>query len=375
MKYFFCLVPTFIAGNFVLDSGLWGPIALLMGLVFFHEAGHFLVAKWIGMPVSVFSLGFGPRLFGFRWNETDVRLSLLPFGGYVRLSGEGLRDSGTIDFEKFFTSKTICKPILFYSGGIIANVFIALAIFFWLDVSHSRIVARHLIPSPLVVLEVSPGTAAAQVGLQSKDRIHKFGNLTFPKNSNEDIVAYIQDHPGQTVPMVIERNGIKQEARAVLSNNGGKGVLGVIFESDSWFYDRRDVHIKDLTHGASFAVITSARLGFDILGSLGKIITNKASLHDISGPVAIIRASSRAARAGLVQFLLLSALISMNLAVMNALPIPFLDGGHVAIFLFERLYGKIIPVHIKERLFTAGFLVLASLTLVVIIMDIIKIFR
>ena len=374
MKYFSYVVPAVMAGGFVLDGGLWGPVVLLMGLIFFHEAGHFLVAKWIGIPVSVFSLGFGPRLIGFNWNETDVRLSLLPFGGYVRLFEEDCEDSGGIYIKKLCSNRPTWSPVLFYAGGIIANVVIVILIFFWLGVSKSRIIDKHIVPSPLVIMEVSPGTAAARAGLQPMDQIHSVGSLNFPENSRKEIIDYICDRPGQTVSITIERKGVKETVKAILSNSANKGSLGVVFEADEWVYERSDLQLKDLRRGAVFAFVTTTRLGVDILGGLGKLVTHKASFKDVGGPIAIIRASSRAARAGLVEFLVLSALISMNLAVMNALPIPALDGGHIAIFLFERLRGKEISGPIKKQLFTGGFIILSLFMLIIVVMDIIKVF-
>jgi regulator of sigma E protease len=130
--------------------------------------------------------------------------------------------------------------------------------------------------------------------------------------------------------------------------------------------------LGDLGKGAVFSVATSSSLAWEILDNFGKLITRQVSLQEVGGPITIVRAGSRAAKAGLVQFLLLTALISMNLAVLNALPIPFLDGGHAAILLVEKIRGKELSVLVKERILTGGFLFLASLMAMVIAMDLMK---
>jgi regulator of sigma E protease len=361
-----------MVGSFLPDMGLFGSVALLMGMVFFHEAGHFLVAKWIGIPVSVFSFGFGPRIFGFSWNETDVRLSLLPLGGYVRLAGQGHNDSGAVGIKQFCKNKSIWTILLFYAGGIIANVLITVAIFFSLAVtSRFRVVDR----SALVVSDVFSGMPAAEVGLQPMDRIHKLDGLTFPESSSEDVIKYIQDRPDQTVSILVERNGVRKVFKVVLCNDNKKGSLGIVIKNDKWVHDRRGSRLNDLSKDVNLALTTSAKLGLDIMGSFGKLISNKVSLKEVGGPISIIRAGSEAAKGGLVSFLMFSALLSMNLAVINILPIPSLDGGHIAIFLFERISGKEISEPIKERIFTVGFILLVSLMLMVIVTDVIKVFR
>ncbi len=352
-------------------AGFWGPVVLLVGLIFFHELGHFLVAKWMGMPVDVFSLGFGPRVAGFSWNETDVRLSLLPLGGYVRLAGYNPEEPEAQDPHGFL-AQPAWKRLFFYSGGIIANVLITVVIFFFLGMDQARITDRRPVPSPLQIVEVTPGSAAAEAGLQAGDQIRAFGALTFPGSKSEDAIAYIQARPGSPIPVTLERDGATRTLQVAPRNEGGKGKLGVYFEASNWIYTRRPYRFGDLGQGAKFAVVGSADLGWEILGNFGKLITRKVSLKEVGGPITIVRAGSRAAKAGLIQFLFLTALISMNLAVLNALPIPFLDGGHAAILIIERLRGRDLSVLVKERILQGGFLFLASLMAMVIALDILK---
>ena len=371
MKRLLYVAPAFLAGSLIPGAGFWGPVVLLVGLIFFHELGHFLVAKWMGMPVDVFSLGFGPRLAGFSWKETDVRLSLLPLGGYVRLAGYNPEDPGGDDPHGFLAQPT-WKRLAFYSGGIIANILITVVLFFGLGADQARITATLPVPSPLLIMDVTPDTAAAQAGLRPGDQIRSFGALTFPGSKTEDAIAYIQARPGATIPVTLERDGTLRTLQVVPHLEAGKGKLGVAFEASSSTYDRRPLQLKDLGEGASFATVGSAKLAWEILGNFGKLVSRQVSLKEVGGPITIVRAGSRAAKAGLAQFLFLTALISMNLAVLNALPIPFLDGGHGALLLFERIRGKELSALVKERILTGGFLFLASLMAMVIALDLLK---
>src|SRR5450631_3621848 len=119
--------------------GFWGPVLMLGGLVFLHEGGHFLAAKYMGMPVEVFSLGFGSRLFGFKWRETDVRLSVLPLGGYVKLAGFNPEEPGADD-PYGFLQQPFGKRMLFYSGGILANLATTLILFTFVGTDQARVI-------------------------------------------------------------------------------------------------------------------------------------------------------------------------------------------------------------------------------------------
>ncbi len=353
--------------------GILGAVAMIGGLIFFHELGHFLMAKRMGMPVETFSLGFGTRLVGFRWRETDVRLSALPLGGYVKLSGYNPEEPDAEDPHGFL-KQPFHKRMLFYSGGILANVLTTLVLLCVLGVDQSRATPRFL-PAPLPVSEVVPGMPAARAGLQSGDRILALGELRFPGSDPSEAKPFIERHAGQPLALQVDRGGRTLDFTLTPENQSGLGRIGVVFGAPPVAYDRRPIALRDLGQGSLRGLRITGSMAVQVTKGFWKLVSFRANLKEVGGPIAIAKAGSEAAKAGWENFLFLCAFISMNLAVLNALPIPFLDGGHMAILCFEKLRRRDLTVQTKERILTGGFLFLATLMGLVIALDLWKLKR
>jgi len=348
--------------------GILGSLLMIAGLIFLHEMGHFLMAKWMGMPVEVFSLGFGQRLLGFRWRETDVRLSILPLGGYVKLAGYNPEEPDAEDPHGFL-QQPFGKRMLFYAGGILANIATTLVLLCILGVDQSR-ATLHPVPSPLAVSEVLPGSPAAQAGLQAGDQIQSLDQLRFPGNTDRETTAYIQKHPGQPLSLRIDRGGKPLDLTVTPANANGVGRIGIAFGPSKVNYERRPIALRDLARGTLGGVLVTGSMGVQVLDGLWKLVSCQASFKQVGGIVTIAKAGSDAAKAGWERFLLLSAVLSMNLAILNALPIPVLDGGHMAILCAEKVRGKDFSIRMKERILTGGFVLLATLMALAIALDI-----
>ncbi len=348
--------------------GFWGPVLMLGGLIFLHEGGHFLAAKYMGMPVEVFSLGFGPRLFGFKWRETDVRLSALPLGGYVKLAGFNPEEPGADD-PYGFLRQPYGKRMLFYSGGILANLATTLILFTFVGADQARVTK---VQDSWTVIEVVPGGAADQGGLKVGDELRGIGDMSFPGSEWEAAVAYIQSHAGQPVPFRITREGKPLDLPLTPRLDGSKGRLGFMPLPMPTPLERRAYRPGDFVEGGRYAVIKSWQLSGQVLGFLKRLVSFQAKSSEVAGPIGIIRQGSRAAKSGWDVFLFMCGAISLQLAILNALPIPALDGGHMALLTYEKLRRKDLTIELKEKILTGGFLVLASLMALVIVMDLLK---
>jgi regulator of sigma E protease len=348
--------------------GFWGPVLMLGGLIFLHELGHFLAAKRMGMPVEVFSLGFGPRVAGFRWKETDVRLAALPLGGYVKLAGFNPEEPGAED-PYGFLKQPVWRRMLFYSGGILSNLLTTLVLFTLVGISQAQVTK---VQETWTVVDVAAGSAADQGGLRVGDEIQAIGPLSFPGATWEDTVAYIQAHPGQALPFRLVRNGQPMALALTPRLEGGKGRLGFSQFPVPIPLERRAFRPGDVLEGARYAGITSWRLTGQVFAFLKRLVSFQARSAEVAGPIGIIRQGSQAAKSGWETFLFMCGAISLQLAILNALPIPALDGGHMALLGFERLRGKDLSLELKEKILTGGFVLLASLMVLVIFLDLMK---
>lgn len=348
-------------------KGLLGIVGALGGLIFIHELGHFLMAKRMGMPVEVFSLGFGPRLLGFKWRETDVRLSALPLGGYVKLAGYNPEEPDAEDPHGFL-KQPAGKRLLFYAGGVLFNVLAAWLLLMVVQADQARITKFE---NRAVVAQVVKGSRAEAGGLQAGDELVRIGTLALPgADWEKEVLPYIQSRPEQPVPFAVRRGEQLVELQLVPANEGGRGKLGFGQRLSRLPIERRSLGWKDLATGAVEGTLDTAYLTAGISVGLGKLIVGKASVKEMGGPGTIGVMAYRAARSGWVDFFNFLAFISLNLAVLNALPIPFLDGGHAAILIFEKLRGRDLSIAVKERILMGGFIFLMSLMAFVIFLDI-----
>ena len=419
-------------------------------LVFVHEFGHFIVAKAFKIGVPVFSLGFGPRIAGFRRKETDYRLSAVPLGGYVRLAGDEADEARTGGPDEFL-SRSRWQRFLVFVAGATFNIVLAVTVMtvvftIW---GRDEIVRPEAFPT---VADVVPASPAAAAGLRAGDKVLRIGGQdardqqtqveeiilapdqvkkvdierdgiasTVSMSTGQDLVyhlgspgwrliqegggppevemvmggspaekagltrgdkvvgidgrapqgemelrALLEKSAGREVKLTIARGGRESDLVVTPKDENGKGKIGVLFA------DGNRVH-RELTFGGAFAASVDWNLGItkSVFQTLSRLVKREISVRAFSGPIEIARVSREAVR-GVQSFLTLLALISLQLGILNLMPIPVLDGGHILILGCEGLLRRDLSDKLKERVMTAGFVFLLAFFGLVIFFDILK---
>lgn len=346
--------------------GLWF-LVLLTALVFVHEMGHFLVARWCGVRVEVFSIGFGPELFGWTdKHQTRWRFSLLPLGGYVRMFGsadmmlEGKPGEAISEKEKAvsFVHKSAAQRIAVTAAGPIANYLFAFVVLAALYASTGKIYS-----SP-VIGEVVPDSAAANAGLMSGDKILAIDGRSIERF--EDVASLIQLGLDKPLLMSIERNGVTQnisvqpkvvEESDIFGNVQRIGRLGVRSSGPGQM-----VRLSPLesVHAAGAEIV---QMTANILTGISQIVTGARSSSELGGILRIAKMSGDVASLGWVSLVGLAVLLSVNLGLLNLFPIPLLDGGQIVFYLIEILRGKPLGERAQEWGMRVGLAALMGLML------------
>ncbi|NOZ24708.1 MAG: RIP metalloprotease RseP [Nitrospirae bacterium] len=336
-----------------------------------HELGHFLVAKAAGVKVLKFSLGFGPKVVGRQIGETEYMISAFPLGGYVKMLGEETGEElEEAEKERAFNQQSVTKRILIVLAGPLFNIFLTYMIFTAVLSAGLPVnvpVLSNILP---VVDEVEEGYPAAAAGLRAGDVIVEIDGVRI--DTWFDMVNVVVKNPGKPLDFVVKRDGellnlkITPQSVDEVDPEGNKIVIGRIgvkklgggffesVESDSIL----DAPIK----GAE----ATYKMGFFVVDSIKMLITRQVSLKNISGPVTILQESGRAASAGFLAYFMFMALLSVNLGVLNLLPIPILDGGHIVMFVIEGIKGRPLSertVAITQKIGLALILLLMAFAL------------
>lgn len=343
-------------------------LILIIGLsllIFIHELGHFLVAKRFGLYVEEFGFGFPPRLFSWKKGETVYSVNALPFGGFVKIFGErsdvSLLDAGKekqIPLERSFALQNVRRRSAIIAAGVVMNFLMG-----WLILAGIFSIGAD---GYAVVTQVSPNSPAALAGFLPGDQLADFEKST-------DFIAFVNESRGKELTFAVLRSGerITLTATPDLTPPEGRGALGVaLAESGIPKYGI----IKSFWEGLKYATLITGKI-FASLGALiVGIFTGADVLRQFVGPVGIVQVASDTARVGAIYLWQLIALISLNLAVLNILPFPALDGGRLFFLIIEKLKGSPISPK-KEMLANAiGMALLLLLMVVITVRDVARLF-
>ena len=322
-----------------LDYIFWAVLVLGV-LIFVHELGHFLVAKRAGVSVLKFSLGFGPKIAGFTRGGTEYLLSAIPLGGYVKMLGEDPKEE-VADLERSFSAKPIGWRSLIILAGPGSNFLLAIAIF-W-------VVFMVGVPTLTTkVGEVMEGFPAREAGLLQGDRIAAIEGR--PIEKWEELAKQIHQSPGRPVRLTVEREGKRFDVTVAPKATKQKNLFGEEQEIGLLGIAPAEEFLTERTNPiAAFgkAVYKTYDLSVLILITFGKLLQGVVPAKTIGGPLLVAQMAGEQARLGVLNLLFFTALLSINLAILNLLPIPILDGGHLFFALIEAARGK--PVSLKKR--------------------------
>lgn len=335
-------------------------LIIFSAIVIFHELGHFLLAKWNGIEVIEFSLGMGPRLLSYVWGDTRYSLKLLPIGGSCQMVGE----EEASDSEGAFGNKSVWARIAVVAAGPVFNFILAwvLALIIVGSVGYDN-----------TMVDIIPDSAAAEAGMEDGDQIISInGSRTW---LYREVSLYSSLHQGQTATVVFERNGEKQT------------VVLTPKQSDTGAYLYGFSRTVQREKGGALETVgySCAEIRYWLkatVESLKMLIGGQVGLEEMSGPVGIVSTIGDTYKESRVDgwyyvtmnMIMIAILLSVNLGVMNLLPIPALDGGRLVFLIIEAIRGKAIPAEKESMVHFTGFVLLMGLMAVILFSDLHKLF-
>ncbi|MBW2335796.1 MAG: RIP metalloprotease RseP [Deltaproteobacteria bacterium] len=345
-------------------------IIVLGVLIFFHEFGHFLIARFFGVGVEKFSLGFGPRLIGKKVGITDYRISAIPLGGYVKMVGE--EPDAEIDPEEIplsFTHKHVAKRMLIVAAGPVFNIILAVIIFFGIFLSSGTFVLKPSVGS------VKQGAPAFSAGLEKGDLIIAINESAI--NSWGEMAEIINGSKGKTIRLAVRRGDSTQNftiapeqvtTKNIFGEDIQRYIIGITASGESYSKD------LNLFQAFSESLLQTYRVTELMVVIIAKLITGDISTDTLGGPIMIAQMAGDSAKAGIGSLISFIALISINLAIINLLPIPVLDGGHLLFFSIEAIKGSPVSIKVREIAQQIGLFLLILLMILVFYNDISRIF-
>lgn len=331
----------------------WASILVFGLLIIFHELGHFIAAKRVGIKVHEFSVGFGPKLLSIPRGETAYNLRLFPLGGFVRMAGMDPAEE-VEDEEKSYKNKTVGQRAAVIAAGPLMNFLLAALLLMVIFMVHG-------FPTPTTTIgKLVPGQPAENAGLKPGDRIIAINDQ--PVTRWEDITSLVNAHPGQPITVTVLRDGGKEKFKLVTAVNAeGRGMIGI--------YPRQEMRplgpFAALYRGMEYTV----RLSGLILEFVGRMIVGQAPA-EVGGPVRIVQEIHTAVQLGFFYLLQLAAFLSINLGLFNLLPIPALDGSRLLFLALEGLRGRPVDPTKENFVHLVGFGLLLLLIMVITYKDI-----
>jgi regulator of sigma E protease len=346
-----------------MNTGVTILITLLIiaVLILVHEWGHFIVARKIGIPVWEFSMGFGPRIYGWKKDGVEYSVRLIPLGGYVRMAGEELGDEND---PEGFNNRTPLEKMAVGFAGPFMNFVMALLIFVYV---YSVVGVPQASDQPLIG-QVIAETPAEKAGLKANDLVIQVNHKDV-ETWGEFTTGIAAAQSGEPLPLKVKRDQqvLDLEVIPIQNESSDKPSIGVM---GAITYDKQ-------------GIVNAIKIGFEqtyeltvlLLSGLGMLFSGGASVNDLAGPVGITKMIGEVAQVGPVLLLSFTAFLSINLGVLNLLPIPALDGSKIVFALIEAVRRKPLEPEKEGFVHWLGFLFLISLMVLVTYNDIIRLLK
>lgn len=352
-------------------TGYIVPFILVLSLlVFVHEMGHYLVGRWSGIRSTAFSIGFGPELIGYTDRRgTRWKISAIPLGGYVKFFGDedaaskpdssGLSRMSLEERAQTLSGAKLWKRAATVAAGPIANFILAILIFAVLFGVYGRMIADP------VVAEVRENSAAATAGVRAGDRLLAIDGekmMTF-----EDVRRYVGIRPGTPITVTVERAGeelklpmvpTRTETTDQFGNKLEMGIIGIVTDQSSG-------NFRHIEYSPSQALVEGVReTGHVITGTfnyIGNLVTGRMNADQLGGPVRVAQASGQMATLGISAVIQLAAVLSVSIGLLNLMPVPVLDGGHLVFYAIEAIRGRPLGAAAQEVAFRIGMMMILGL--------------
>lgn len=344
--------------------GIFIAIIVLSVLIFFHELGHFAAARFFGVQVDVFSVGFGKKLYARTIGKTQWSISAIPLGGYVKMKGQDDTDPTKISYDHdSYNAKKPWQRIIILLAGPFANFLLAFILYF----AIANLGVPKLLPYVGTISQDSP---AFKAGLQKNDKLLQINgvNIQYWENIGEHINASHND-----IELVVERenkliNLLLQpkliEDKNVFGEKITRRIIGITPSG------KQTTVYFGLIDGIHYAWEETKKASVLIVQSVQKLITGVVGTDKLGGIITIVDVTAQASSAGLLALFFFTALISVNLGVLNLLPIPALDGGHIMFNIYEMITGKPASEQTMMYITMVGWVILISLMLLGLYNDI-----
>jgi regulator of sigma E protease len=345
---------------------------LVLGvIVFVHELGHFATAKFFGVKVEEFGLGFPPKILGKKKGETEYTLNWIPLGGFVKITGE---DGENAEDPRSFGAKPAWQRIVILAAGVTMNFLLAIVLFSLVFMSGRPMDVSGLNPSELPagtvahvqITGVNAGSPAEKAGLAPMDNILRIDGTTVTELT--DLQDYTKANADKAATVTVERQGAVSEKQVVIGKEpNGQGAIGVSLAKTAII---RYAPLDAVREGIVYTWDLTAYIFQYLVSTVQQLLSTGGTTAQVSGPVGMVSMTGQVVQLGLAMLLNFIGLISVNLAIINILPLPALDGGRILFVLAEKLKGSPVSREFEAKVHNTGFMLLMLLMLVVTFQDI-----